>query len=800
MDKGHSFAPRSSVATMLCGGSIVVLGLVVLVGWRTETLVLTQVVPAFVPMAPLAALAFVLSGIGLVAVATHWPMTARIIGVVTSALGGGTVLQSLFDVHWGLEHVMMGSASPVGYVYPRMALTTALGFIFGGAALLLVQRPSGRHASHTRVVLPKWPTLRQGMATFAGGMVALLGIATLVLYLSGVMKIHEWGRVTPIMALHGAVGFVMLGSGLLALTWQDRAFASVRAVSWLPAGVGATVATLTLMLWQALTVYEHEQIERGVTVAARYVKSEITTRLDAHILALVRVARRWENSGPIPQQQWEFEAGLNLPHFPGYQTIAWVNSSYQTRWVVSRDASQVPGVLHQAFAVWRQRVHAGTLDQHTVMVTPPLNLTQGTKEFAVIVPIFREENLEGFIAGVINFYEMFSILLKNIVPGYALSLLDGTAEIYHRDADMGDNREATAWSQEITITPYGVSWKGLIWPLPEELATEKSALPEVTLGLGFFLAAILAWLTTDILARKQAETALQRAHAELEQRVHERTAELATANEDLRVENLERKRAEEALVRQAHELARSNAELEQFAHVASHDLQEPLRKILTFGERLKTRCAEALDEQGRDYLDRMQAAAARMQTLIHDILTLSRIATNPRPFVPVDLSVTAREVMSDLEVRVQQLGAEVSIGRLPTIDADPLQMHQLLQNLISNALKFQGPDQRPCVTVQGAIAPAQEAGNGHYPAAVAHCQLTVQDNGIGFDEKYLDRIFAPFQRVHGRAKYEGTGMGLAICRKIVERHGGTITGRSLPGQGATFIATLPVTQARGTAT
>ncbi|KAB8335778.1 PAS domain S-box protein [Scytonema tolypothrichoides VB-61278] len=236
--------------------------------------------------------------------------------------------------------------------------------------------------------------------------------------------------------------------------------------------------------------------------------------------------------------------------------------------------------------------------------------------------------------------------------------------------------------------------------------------------------------------------------------------------------------------RQRQELTRSNEELQQFAFIASHDLQEPLRKIKTFGERLKASYGDVLTEQGLDYLERMQNATRRMQALIEDLLTLSRVTTRGQPFVPVDLTRVTREVLSDLEVRIQQTEAYVEVGELPIIHADPLQMRQLLQNLIGNALKFHRKDEPPIVKIYSQTLNRQDAAQ--------LCHVIVEDNGIGFDEKYLDRIFNVFQRLHGRSEYEGTGIGLAICRKIVERHNGSISAQSRPGQGSKFFIILPM--------
>ena len=245
----------------------------------------------------------------------------------------------------------------------------------------------------------------------------------------------------------------------------------------------------------------------------------------------------------------------------------------------------------------------------------------------------------------------------------------------------------------------------------------------------------------------------------------------------------ERKRAQMTLLEQADKLARSNAELEQFAYVASHDLQEPLRKIQAFGDRLKTKYETGLGPEGLDYLSRMQNAAARMQVLIQDLLSLSRVTSNSKPFTPVDLGDVARTVVSDLEMRIQDAGGQVDIGALPVIFGDRGQMAQLFQNLIGNGIKFRKPGEKPVVKISSEIHALANGASGW--------QITVEDNGIGFDEKYRDRIFQIFQRLHGRSEYEGTGIGLAICRKIVDRHNGVISAIGTPGAGAKFVILLP---------
>ncbi len=242
----------------------------------------------------------------------------------------------------------------------------------------------------------------------------------------------------------------------------------------------------------------------------------------------------------------------------------------------------------------------------------------------------------------------------------------------------------------------------------------------------------------------------------------------------------DRKKTEEKLKALAGRLELSNMELEQFAFIASHDLQEPLRKILAFGDLLVRKSLDKLPEEGKEYLTRMQNSTKRMQQLIRDLLKYTRVAAHLGHPYTVDLREAVMEVISDLELKIERFGANVEVFELPAVKGEKSQIRQLFQNLIANALKFHGEEQ-PHIKIYS-MRTDQD------------CRIFVEDNGIGFDEKYLDRIFAPFQRLHGKSAYEGTGMGLAICRKIVDRHGGSITAKSKPGEGSTFIITLPLEQ------
>jgi signal transduction histidine kinase len=230
------------------------------------------------------------------------------------------------------------------------------------------------------------------------------------------------------------------------------------------------------------------------------------------------------------------------------------------------------------------------------------------------------------------------------------------------------------------------------------------------------------------------------------------------------------------------ELKRSTDELTDFAYIASHDLQEPLRKIITFGDRLSGKFGSVLNETGRDYIERMQKSAIRMKGLIDGLLHFSRVTTHSTPIQMVDLNEVISEVLSDLEVQIERTKGQVEVEVLPKIEGERLQIYQLFQNLISNGLKYHHKDVPPVVKVKYAGFKEELE------------EIYVEDNGKGFDEKHLDRIFRPFERLHGHSEYGGTGMGLAICNRIVMHHKGQITAKSQPDHGSTFIVRLPSKQ------
>ncbi|WP_080056531.1 sensor histidine kinase [Spirosoma aerolatum] len=268
------------------------------------------------------------------------------------------------------------------------------------------------------------------------------------------------------------------------------------------------------------------------------------------------------------------------------------------------------------------------------------------------------------------------------------------------------------------------------------------------------------------------EEQLRQQSMELDRQVAERTQQLEDSIQDLK---------------------RSNQNLQQFAYIASHDLQEPLRKIQQFGDLLQNQYRTELGE-GITYLERMQNAAHRMSSLIRDLLSYSRISTQRRTSQPVSLTTIVEDVVQNLELLIQETAATIQTGDLPQVAGDASQLEQLFQNLVSNALKFRRFGVAPQIQIVSSEVMASDLPVDFKPHRLAngYYRIDVVDNGIGFEEKYLDRIFMVFQRLHGRSEYAGTGIGLAICEKVVLNHGGWINAQSRPGQGATFSVYLPL--------
>lgn len=863
-------SPRwPTVLATVTGGLCAALGLTVLVGWHTHNTVLLQIDPSFVAMVYNTALGFVLCGASLLMITVGWPRLAVVGGVYAIAVGLLTLAEFTFAKDLGIDQLFMRHYVVVSNAYPgRMALNAAVLWPLVGSAILLLS-------------LPRRFRLRPMIVGILGSLAVAQGFVGFAGYLTGNTTSYVWGNLAR-LAVHAAVGFVVLGAGIIALAWRDhRADGGQHSPNWLPILVGVAVAAATLCLWQALVVDQRAQTKRTVEARSALIRNEIAGQIQSHIQVLDRMARRWHLSGMKDQQLRKKDAALIVEDYDGLDGIRWVDPSNHILWTVSLKSYIAEQGMDLAFEERRREALITAHNTKRLAVSRPIELTTGGKGFLIIVPLYDGDNFEGYIDGFLGIQHLLDAVLTEEAGRYAVVVSEGDGEIYRR-SEPG-NQQNPAWADTKELAFPGMNWRVKIWPEKKGVAELQSSVPTLTLVVGLIVSFILAWTVRLTQAARNRSKIVEAASRRLEREVAERiSAENALSaalekervalnnavdvictvdadgrfvsinpacqqlwgysQEDLigrryidmvvpedipktneasvritageRATDFEnrylhkdgshvhvmwsaswsadeqlmfavarditrRHEDEEKLKTFAAELLRSNAELQDFAAVASHDLQEPLRKIQSFADELKVSIGNKIDLVEQDTLNRMILSAGRMRTLINDLLAFSRVTSMAKPFVPVDLGLTLQEVLSDLEARTRETNGRIEVCDLPTIDADPMQIRQLLQNLISNGLKFQRPGEAPIIKITG------ENGGANY-------QLSVTDNGIGFDEKYLDRIFTMFQRLHGRKEYEGTGMGLAICRKIAERHGGQIKARSAPGAGSTFTITLPM--------
>jgi PAS domain S-box-containing protein len=455
------------------------LGLAVLIGWHTRTVSLVQLVPGFVSMMYNTAVAFVLCGAGLLAAAYGRRRLAAAGGVLVATIGLLTLVEYLFGVDLGIDQLLITPYITVEASHPgRMAPNTAMSFALTGAALLVMS----------------WPArLRQRPLVLAlvGSLVVALGTLALVGYAVGLPAAYRWGPLTS-MAVHTAAGLAVLGAGIVAFAWRDSQVDAPGAPRWLPILAGVGVLVITLGLWQALDAQNRAHLARTIRLAAAGVKDEITSQMDARVLALAGLAWHWEAWGKPPRDYWVAEAALSMRQHPGYQAVAWVDSSLRVRWVTPPAGHQAVQTLNLTVEKGPRGVLETVRDRREVLVTRPVDLGPGGKGFLVYVPIFHRDAFEGFVLGVFRFQPLLDgILSESVARGYSIALFHGAEELYRR-GDASRQRE-DEWSQETDIDVYGTTWRVRVWPRPEWLAGAQVHVDRAVLLLGLVIALLLPW-------------------------------------------------------------------------------------------------------------------------------------------------------------------------------------------------------------------------------------------------------------------------------------------------------------------
>ena len=686
------------------------------------------------PIPHLGTIGLVLGGVGLIATARRKPAWGIVAGCLLGALGTAAL------VRHGLTHLHPQFATPTtiaAHLLLTLTPPTALSFTLGGLALLLGYRPVTRG----------WKP-----ATIAtlGSIVLALALVSLLLHTLDAGRALDIGyptRLPPLLA----TGLLFLGLGTMGYAASLSPLNRARRASWLPISLGLGLATFTFVVWRALSLFDHMHLEHVLATSAIAFRTQIVSQMRAEADSLQRMANRWEVSGGTPRELWEADASAFVADQPGIFDVLWVDAALTPSWGIPVPADE-PRIRALADNPRLRDVLITARDSRRAAISPGFSLNHRAHGFFIAVPIFIEGRFDGLLVSVIRVQEFLdSVLTDSVLQGFDIVVADGQRSIYGpRKARDTANTVAS-----VRIELSRLNWQLYVVPQPGSTAASPSALPEATIVVGLLVSALVTLSVHLGQTAAQRARELEIANRELEHRVAARTAELTRALADLE---------------------HSNQELEQFAYVASHDLQEPLRMVSSYVQLLARRYQGRLDADADTFIRYAVDGAERMKRLINDLLAYSRLGTQAKPHRSVDCNVVLQEALGNLALALREAGGTLDVAPLPLVRGDETQLLQVFQNLVGNAIKFRGTTP---LRVQVTAVRAKDF----------WC-LTVRDNGIGIDPQHAERIFVIFRRLHTQDQYPGTGIGLAVCRKIVERHGGRIWVESAPGAGAAFHFTL----------
>lgn len=731
-------ATAAAEIVLFSGAFTAALGFTVMAGWFANNTTLIKILPSAETMRFNEALGFFIGGIGLVGASYNFPRILKACGLFIFTLGMLSLIEYTAGISIGIDGLIVKDT--ISAAYPgRANFMVALGFVFTGAAFLLTGK-TGRLLRFPAVLFI--PT------------VAAIGITSLFGYYSRGMVVNTWWDFN-FMAVHAAVGFLVLGAGIIVFAWHDCQAEEKGVLQWLLVIIGVGVLTATLMLWRASAVQERAYIDRMTQFRAEGLKNNIRGQIESRIQALSRMAKRWEIKRS-PRKAWESDADLYIRNDEAYKAILLLDPRLRTGWVTPLEF--YTGDTGNGMIIEKQAGFAFNRARDTYVTGATPSVFRERDLLMVYIPVFHKKKFEGIVVGVFRVEKLVGSISRNKdLSGYTVVISDDNGEIYRRDTGHLYKK----WMKEDRISFYGADWKVWVSPQGHFIAGNLTRLPNFILITGLLVSSLISAIgyfaqTSQVRARS-AETAKQRLEEEI----------------------AGRNRIEEEFKRNAAELRRSNAELEQFASIVSHDLQEPLRIISGYLQLLSRRYrGRQLDEKANELIGIAVNGASRMGETIKDLLNYSRVGSRHKDFKPVDCSVILTRSLTSLRRTIEETDAVIRHDDLPTITADAFQLEHLFMNLISNAIKYRG-NNTPLIYISG-----ERRGE--------EWLFSINDNGIGIDPKHHEKIFEMFQRVYERSRYQGTGIGLAICKRVVENHGGRIWVESKPGEGSNFYFTVPV--------
>jgi len=705
-----------------------------------------------------------------------------------------------------------------------VAAALALCVLIGAAAAVwhherLVPR-IGSAPTHTAAGTPIWPATSTAVAGAFAGAAILVGVAsppTATILGIGVLALGVLGLTGRMLELHStfvgtmpwisALGATLAGLGLVVRVGAPPNPATDLAARYTPYAAGATCLLATVLFWQSLVAHQRGELQRVVEMTAVGSLAELGAFTTSVTRALTHIAEEWNAAGRLPAAQWRYQCRLVLERLGGPRTVEWIDDAFDVLYVVNPARSALGTAatsIDPAPPVdepGRTALLAARASQ-TPVATPSFVTDADRAAFRLAVPLFRRGEADGFVSARFEIDEMLDGLLATRIHDYVITVFEGDRQIYGPRATAGPS---CAWCRPYTLDlPGGRSWEVRVQPSAELRETIETSFPQMILLSGILISILLTAmlqllarerrgardlaranraLHDEVISRRTAEDEIRTLATELEQRVRDRTRELATSNTALRNENALRQRTQATL-------ETANQNLRHFASFVSHELRQPLATMALWSELLETNREVGLNEKGRGYLKQLRAAIDRMTGFLEAQLRLARVTyTQPTLEEDVDVASLIREVVGDGTLGLAAAGATVEIGEVPTVHADSAQLRQLFRNLLENAVKYRRPGTPLYVRIDGQIASRDRS---------RYCEIRVSDNGQGFSEHDAEKIFDLFEQLPGRkSSGAGSGVGLAICRRIVEHHGGTIRAEGTPGSGATFIIDLPLERCEG---
>ncbi len=745
---GRAWWVPARPAAVASGAVGALLGAMVLAGWYTESPTLTRIDPAWAPMEFNAAIGFVLLGGALVILAGGRLRWARGLGGFAALLAAATLAEYVLGRDLGIDRLLFQqpATAMVQATHPgRMPANTTLCFLIAGLGIALA---SWRGRSRALI-----------LAT-AGSMLGALALTSLSGYLLHIEAASGWGQLGR-MAAHSAVGFLVLGCGLMALAWGDRDRSDADGPGWLPIPIGAAVGTLLLCASQAAADVERAQLKTSTHAAAEGIRAHLELEVGDALAPLARMALRWEEQGGIPREQWSRDAEALVRDGHGLRAIEWVDPTDHVRWIAPLAGNEAARDLHLAADPVRRAALDRARRTAKLSASRTVNLVQGGQGVLVYAPLRVDGRGGGFLLAVLDLSALFDAVLTDEVEAhYHLVVRDGDEVIYATRAPDASAPPSVGQPAafEGAVRYAGHAWHVAVWPSAALAGAHRSSVPPLLAWGGLFMALLLGWAAHLRRRTRQQARALSLAHADLELRVLARTAELERANR---------------------ELARSNAELDAFAYVASHDLRAPMRDVDNLSQWIAEDVGDALPEESRRHFDTLRGRVRRMEALLDGLLEYSRAGRVSGTPEPVDVRAVLDDVLS---LSAPPPGFQVLLSSAPpTVQVPRAALEQVLRNLIGNAIKHHD---RAAGTVVVEV--------------VSHGDLvefSVTDDGPGIPLDLQARAFAIFQKVHARDGVEGAGMGLALVKRVVEAYGGTVGLESATGAGARFHFTWPAFQA-----